>query len=49
MLTPNEAAAIAQTDTRSIFRAVESGEIHFFEGKEGEFLICSQSLPREVR
>jgi hypothetical protein len=46
MVTPNEAAAISLTDTRAIFRGVESGKIHFLENESGELLICSQSLER---
>jgi len=46
MLTPNEASAISEADTRAIFRGVESGEIHFLEGESGALLVCSKSLPR---
>src|SRR5437660_12873725 len=44
MVTPNEAAAMARTDARAIFRGVEAGEIHFIEGEAGTLLICSKSL-----
>ena|SRR5580765_141073 len=44
MITPNEAAALAQTDARSIFRGVEAGAIHFIESAEGALLVCSKSL-----
>jgi hypothetical protein len=46
MVTPTEAAAISEADTRAIFRGVESGEIHFIEGESGALLVCSNSLPR---
>jgi len=44
MVTPNEAAALAGTEARAIFRALESGEVHFIETGEGALLICAQSL-----
>jgi hypothetical protein len=44
MVTPNEAAAINQTDARAIFRGVEAGEVHFIEGEGGVLLVCSRSL-----
>jgi len=44
MVTPNEAALIAGTDTRAILRRVESGQIHFLENASGVLLICKQSL-----
>ena len=47
MITPNEAAAITQTDARAIFRGVEAGEIHFIEGESGSLLVCSRSLLSE--
>jgi len=46
MVTPNEAAARSEADTRAIFRGVESGEIHFIESESGALLVCSKSLPR---
>jgi len=44
LVTPNEAAALAGTDARTIFRSVESGEVHFIETGKGALLICAQSL-----
>jgi len=44
MVTTNEAAAIARTDARAIFRGVEAGEIHFVESESGTLLVCSNSL-----
>jgi hypothetical protein len=46
MVTPTQAANIAGTDARLIFRRVESGEIHFIESANGALLICEQSLER---
>ena len=45
LLTPDEAAIIAQTTTRTIFHWVELGQLHFVETDEGELLICPNSLP----
>jgi len=44
LVTPNEAAGLAGTDARAIFRRVESGEVHFIETGEGALLICAKSL-----
>ena len=44
MLAPNEAAAIARTTARAIFRRVEAGELHFLETENGELLLCRNSL-----
>ena len=44
MVTPNEAAARAGTDSRAIFRGVESGEIHFVEGDNGSLFVCLNSM-----
>ncbi|HTG95568.1 MAG TPA: hypothetical protein VL866_23410 [Pyrinomonadaceae bacterium] len=49
MVTPNQAANIAGTDARVIFRKVESGQIHFIESADGALLICKQSLERAFR
>jgi len=44
VVTPNEAAELARTDARQIFRGVESGVFHFIETGEGALLICARSL-----
>ena len=49
MVTPNEAATVAGTDDRAIFRAIEAGEIHFIEGPKGDLLVCSSSLGAVAR
>jgi hypothetical protein len=49
MVTPNQAANIAGTDARVIFRRLESGQIHFIEGANGALLICKQSVERTFR
>ncbi len=45
LLTPDEAAAIARTTTRTIFHWVETEQLHFLETDEGRLLICPDSLP----
>jgi len=44
MVTPNEAATIARTDARAIFRGLEAGEIHFIESERGALMICAKSI-----
>jgi hypothetical protein len=44
MVTPSEAATFCSTDTRAIFRGVETGEIHCIEMDGGALLVCSNSL-----
>ena len=44
MVTPNEAAELAGTDARAIFRGVESGEFHFIETGGGALWVCAKSL-----
>jgi excisionase family DNA binding protein len=44
MITPAEAARRAAVTTRTIYRRVESGTLHFTETGDGSLLICSTSL-----
>jgi len=44
MVTPEEAAAIARASTRSIYRWIEAGKLHFLESPGYPLLICSASL-----
>jgi hypothetical protein len=44
MLTVDEAAALAGESSRSVYRRVEAGELHFAETVEGRLFICSNSL-----
>jgi len=44
MLMPEEAAAVAQVTSRTIYLRVEAGELHFTETPEGMLLICPDSL-----
>jgi len=42
--TPEEAAAIARVNVRTIYRRLEEGNLHFVERSGGEVWICLQSL-----
>jgi hypothetical protein len=44
MLTPDEAAMLARTSVRSIFRRTELGQLHFSETPAGKLFICLHSL-----
>jgi hypothetical protein len=43
-VVPEDAAALAGVNIRTIFRWVESGLVHFTETDEGRLLLCVQSL-----
>lgn len=49
MLTPEEAAALAQVTTRTIYRLAEAGELHFTETLEGALLICLSSYTNSIK
>ena len=44
MLTPDQAATIANVSSRTIYRRVEAGEMHYLETAEGFLLICPNSI-----
>ena len=44
MVTPQEAAAIAQVTVRAVNQRVESGTVHFLETTLGQLLVCVNSL-----
>ena len=44
MVTPDQAAQICQVSSRTIYRRIESGRLHFSETERGFALICLQSL-----
>ena len=44
MLTPDEAAALAQRSTRDIYRRVEARELHSIETDDGALRVCVISL-----
>ena len=43
-LTPDEAAALARTSVRAIYRKLEAERLHFKETDDGWILICLNSL-----
>lgn len=44
MLTPDQAAMLANVSSRTIYRRVEAGEMHYIETTEGLLLVCANSL-----
>jgi hypothetical protein len=44
MIKPEQAAALAHLPLRSIYRAVETGLVHFKEGPDGSVVVCLKSL-----
>jgi len=44
MLPVDEAAILARTDSRTIFRLVETGRLHSSETAEGLLMVCLDSL-----
>ena len=44
MITPDEAAAVCEVSTRTVYRWLEGGAIHFSETAAGGLLICLSSL-----
>ena len=44
MITPDEAAALCEVNTRTIYRWLETGSIHFSEIVSEGLLICLNSL-----
>ena len=49
MVTPEEAANFASVTSRTIYRWLEDGRLHFLEEPGGELFICSQSLALVLR
>ena len=47
MLNPEQAAAVANVNTRTIYAWVESGRIHHLETAGGELMICPRQSLRE--
>jgi hypothetical protein len=45
MISTEMAAIIARQSTRTIYRWVEAGRLHFTEQPEGRLLICLDSIP----
>ena len=44
MVTAEDASRIAQVTLRTIYRWVETGQLHFRESQDGLLLICLKSL-----
>ena len=44
MITPEQAAALVQITTRTVYRWVETKLLHFREEPDGRLLICRNSL-----
>jgi excisionase family DNA binding protein len=44
MITVEEAASLAHVSSRTIYRWIEGGELHFIETPAGRVLICFDSL-----
>ena len=44
MITPEDAATIAATCMRTVFRLIEAGTIHYVETPAGTVLVCVVSL-----
>ena len=44
MLRPEAAAVLTGLSTRTIYRGVEAGRVHFAETSEGSLLVCLNSL-----
>ncbi len=47
-VTPEEAAMLAGVSTRTVYRWMEAGQLHFFETAEQSPLICLNSLLRST-
>jgi hypothetical protein len=48
MLTPNIAATLSGITLRTLFRWIESGDIHFVEMPEGSIFLCLDSIKAKI-
>jgi len=48
MIVAEKAATVCQCSRRKIYRWIEEGDLHFFEGPDGEVLVCGRSLSRKM-
>jgi hypothetical protein len=48
MLTPDEAAALAQSTARDVYRRVDAGELHYIEKDDGDLRVCVNSLRQDI-
>jgi hypothetical protein len=46
LVSSNQAAVLAGESTRTIYRWIEDGLIHFTETREGHLFVCLASLPQ---
>lgn len=44
MVAPEQAAAVTHLPLRNIYRAVETGSVHYREGADGSLVVCLKSL-----
>lgn len=44
MMTPEAASFVSRQNTRTIYRGVEAGRVHFTETPEGSLLVCMDSV-----
>ncbi len=48
LIDPQSAARSIGITTRLIYRLIEANKVHFVENKEGQVLVCQNSLMEEV-
>lgn len=44
MVAPEQAAAVTHVALRNIYRAVETGSVHYREATDGSLVVCLKSL-----
>lgn len=49
IVSPEAAALLCRTTTRTLYRLVEAGLVHFAETPEGLLFVCLRSLTRQTR
>ena len=49
LVSPETAAVLGRTTTRTLYRLVEAGLVHFAETPEGLLFVCLRSLRQEAR
>ncbi len=46
MVSPDEAAGSAGVSSRTVFRWIEAGRLHFTETAKGTVMVCANSIPK---
>ena len=46
LIAPEEAAVLARVSTRTIYRRVETTQLHFTETADGKLFLCPNSLSK---